>query len=680
MRNAQTGETSPDSVVPQSDSIPDRPNVEWWKRHGGREWLEELERRRSTQDRYSRQEAWLGEHFAGEPALRVLDFGCGYGRHLRHLRQQRHLDLYGCDVSPNMIAVVGEHVSDVDWAREHVRLIGPVGRLPFDDRYFDVSYTSEVLIHVHPDDLTKVLLELMRVTFERLILIENKRTDQAAFGSAAHAGCWVHDLVGTLAQLGFANVQVLDHVLEDQDVYLVDLEPETRDNSGRRFRSSLAARDAEIRRLRPELSQARRRLQHLEGMVSDALVRRVAAESGRQVAEERLARLEHSLAVRAVRKLKQFKRSYRLLRGVIDTVNSVRTRSGMVEVSAVAASVPAASPALPFAGIAISGSPATPEDFIAASPSVVSICHPHWRGIRASTLSLCDGVLQMEEILSDEHAEAIASFLQQASTRTLVIQGIPPGSQRLAVVLRRLVPRLRILNVFHGSTAQQTFPSESEPLREMIALTEEGVLDGIGFVKVGIAECLQRIGVRAYPLYSKIAVDPTPPPTKPFKQGPVHIGVFVPNIFHKNLNTQLMAALVVSNSIVHVTELPALRLDRYMDRIMVHGLLDHSQFLELLGQMDVNLYVTLSECFPMTIVESLQRGVICLTSDTSPIFQNDEFLRKSLVVAQLDDPSAIATQLEAAVANRVEIVARAHVHLQRVNEKADELWERFAHG
>jgi SAM-dependent methyltransferase len=697
MKHAQGTEMPPEghsasgelAVVPEQRA---RPNIEWWKRHGGREWIEELERRRAAQDRYSKQEAWLAAHFGAAPSLRILDFGCGYGRHLRHLRHHPHLDLYGCDVSPNMVAVVGEHVDDVPWAREHVTLIEPAGRLPFDDYYFDVSYTSEVLIHVNPDDLPDVLRELVRVTFERLVLIENKRTDQTTFGSTAHAGCWLHDFVGDFARLGFTNIQVLDQVLADQDVYLIDLERGEGDVVGRRFRSSLAVRDGETRRLRQEmermqseLAKGQERVQRFDRMVTDTLVRRIGAETSRRRAEAEVARLshdvirlEHSLARRAVERAKQFKRTYRLLRGVIDTVQSAwPARTGTPQFAPPEAAVVAE---LPFAGIAAAGFPATRESFIATAPPVVGICHPNWRGIRAATSTLCDGVLQIEEISSDSHAEAVARLLGEASTKTLVIQGIPPGSQRLAIILRRLLPKLRILNVYHGSTAQQTFPSESEPLDEMIDLARVGVLDGIGFVKVGVAECLRRIGIRAYPISNKIRLEPNPQATKPYTQGPMHIGVFVPNVLHKNINTQVMAALAIPESVVHLNELPALRLGGHMDRIKIHGLLPHSQFVPLLGEMDVNLYVTLSECFPMTVVESLERGVVCLTSDTSPIFDDDEFLRKSLVVTRLDDPWAIARKLEAAVANRVEIVARAQVHLERLNKKADDLWEQFVRG
>ncbi len=318
---------------------------------------------------------------------------------------------------------------------------------------------------------------------------------------------------------------------------------------------------------------------------------------------------------------------------------------------------------------------------MAAAPRVVGICHPDWRGIRASTQGLCEGVLQIEEIATDEHADAIAAFLRDARSQVVVIQGIPPGSQRLAVRLRKALPKLRILHVFHGSTAQQTYPGEAPLVDGMIDLVRAGVIDALGFVKVGMAECLRREGVPAFPIYNKANLSPTAPKVTRFTGGKMNLGVFVPTAIHKNFNTQVMAALAVPNSVVHVNEAPvAFRREAHQGRFHVHGLLPHAEFMQKLGEMDANLYVTLSECYPMTVIESLERGVVCLTSHTSPIFDDHDFLMRSLVVTQLDDPWAIAQKVETAVANREAIVASAHEHLKHLNEKASLLWNRFIDG
>ncbi len=703
------------SGPPGPPDAPSGPNVEWWQKNGGQPWLEEVERRRPTQNRYNRQEAWLTGHFASGPALRVLDFGCGYGRHLKNLKNLSNIELYGCDMSPTMIGRVGEYVGDPAWARDHVRQIVPAGELPYPDQFFDVTYSSEVLIHVHPDDLPKVLKEMIRVTFERLVLIENKRVTKTELGGMAHEGCWLHDFSGPLAALGFNRVKVLDDVLGDQDIYMLDLERGADSHIGRRYRASVASRDAEISWLRKhavreaaafgavelqdaversakELDASKASLAAMESELTDALKRRIQADGARLVMErqynelsaehhrvsDELGRLDRSLMRRLVKRAKTFDRTYAVMRTVVDKADlAVHFRPLN---RALQSSTEVVVPSLPFAKIAHAAMPATPEAFVHAAPRVVGICHPFWRGIRASTYGLCDAVLEIEEITGDDHADAIAEFIREAGSSVVVIQGIPPGSDRLAIRLRKALPKLRILHVFHGSTAQQTYANEVPFLQAMIDLVQAGVIDGLGFVKVGMARCLEREGLPAYPLFNKANLAAKPPKVLPFTGGAMNLGVFVPTSVHKNINTQVMAALAIPNAVVHVNQPPTGMFERYKERLVVHGLLRHDAFLDKLGEMDANLYVTLAECYPMTVIESLERGVVCLTSHTSPIFNEHPELRKALVVSELDDPWAIARQVEQAVANRQAIIALAHEHLGHLNRQADAMWKKFIDG
>ena len=88
---------------------------------------------------------------------RVLDFGCGCGRVIRHLR---HLpaELHGCDTNP--VAV--------DWCAEHL----PFGRfavnalespLEYDDEAFDLVYAFSVFTHLPHGLQSHWMSELRRV-------------------------------------------------------------------------------------------------------------------------------------------------------------------------------------------------------------------------------------------------------------------------------------------------------------------------------------------------------------------------------------------------------------------------------------------------------------------------------------------------------------------------------------
>jgi SAM-dependent methyltransferase len=88
---------------------------------------------------------------------RVLDFGCGCGRVLRHLR---HLpaELHGCDSNPVAVEWCEEHLP---FARVGVNALE--SPLDHDDETFDVIYALSVFTHLPPHLQSHWTAELRRV-------------------------------------------------------------------------------------------------------------------------------------------------------------------------------------------------------------------------------------------------------------------------------------------------------------------------------------------------------------------------------------------------------------------------------------------------------------------------------------------------------------------------------------
>jgi SAM-dependent methyltransferase len=84
----------------------------------------------------------IRDRFSLDPDVhpRVLDFGCGRGNMVRYL-QALGYDAWGCDISP-----VWEEKTDSPVDRLHLISREPY-RLPFDDDYFDLVFSTSVLEH-----------------------------------------------------------------------------------------------------------------------------------------------------------------------------------------------------------------------------------------------------------------------------------------------------------------------------------------------------------------------------------------------------------------------------------------------------------------------------------------------------------------------------------------------------
>lgn len=259
-------------------SVQDAANYRWWREQAGG-WKAEIEARKRHMPIYHLQEIFLADLLGRTAPATLLDFGCGYGRHLEYLREIPGLDVHGFDQSAAMLEQLDW--ADAEWRAEHLRIGDPIGRLPYPDNAFDVVLTVSVLIHVRPEDLPQVLSELHRVARWHVIHVENNRVAETVRNSDVHEGCWEHDLSTAWATLPDAKLEVFPEVFEAEDVYRVQLDPKRplpKPNTP--LASQLVALDravsGELRRLQAvELREGRRRagleaqVEDLQGRVED---------------------------------------------------------------------------------------------------------------------------------------------------------------------------------------------------------------------------------------------------------------------------------------------------------------------------------------------------------------------------------------------------------------------------
>jgi ubiquinone/menaquinone biosynthesis C-methylase UbiE len=93
------------------------------------------------------------------PTDRILEYGCGYGRMLRALKQASYHDLVGFDFAPNMITRGRKENPDID-----LRLLEKAGVIPLPDASMDAVVMSTVLCCITDDSALHALIkEIERV-------------------------------------------------------------------------------------------------------------------------------------------------------------------------------------------------------------------------------------------------------------------------------------------------------------------------------------------------------------------------------------------------------------------------------------------------------------------------------------------------------------------------------------
>lgn len=311
------------------------------------------------------------------------------------------------------------------------------------------------------------------------------------------------------------------------------------------------------------------------------------------------------------------------------------------------------------------------RDFAPADPAVVIVCHPDWRGVRTAAYSFREPTIECDDL--DRWGDEIVAALRSNDVAIVVVHGFPPGSGSFIRAARSAGIGTRV--VLHSSMTQHGAEAgEAAVADEVLALAHTGVLDRVGFVKAGLAESFTALG---YPASYVPNRAPDLPPYERHEVGPgLNVGIFAEPFWRKNVVSQLGAVALLEDATAHVMRRPDVE---YLDRLQLinHGEIPWDEFVSLQASMDVNLYVTLSECHPLSPIESYQTGVPALISRTSEVFRSDGTLWDLTTVEVPDDPSEIAKATRRLLDHTDEAVERAARWIVRADASAADHWREF---
>ena len=122
------------------------------------------ERNLKTQEYHKRKSFW-DKIQAWNEIDKVLEVGCNKGYNLLHWDKQ-HYRLFGVDINYDAIQYCRQ------WFPWINSVEGSVFDLPFKDKWFTLSFTVGVLIHVPPKELKKAMDEIVRVSGKYVLCAE----------------------------------------------------------------------------------------------------------------------------------------------------------------------------------------------------------------------------------------------------------------------------------------------------------------------------------------------------------------------------------------------------------------------------------------------------------------------------------------------------------------------------
>lgn len=99
--------------------------------------------------------------FRARGAKRILDLGCGTGRHIVYLAKH-NFEVYGIDASPAGIELTKRWVKD-EKLRASLIIGGIYNKLPYADAFFDAVISVQVIHHNTAENISRLIAEIRRV-------------------------------------------------------------------------------------------------------------------------------------------------------------------------------------------------------------------------------------------------------------------------------------------------------------------------------------------------------------------------------------------------------------------------------------------------------------------------------------------------------------------------------------
>ncbi len=302
----------------------------------------------------------------------------------------------------------------------------------------------------------------------------------------------------------------------------------------------------------------------------------------------------------------------------------------------------------------------------------------NWLGIKNATLGMFpqQSVILPQEfsrtLLDENQVHLFFDTIKKNQVQSIIFSGLPQYSLNWINRLK-VYYNIKIGVIYHGGLAELTGNINRQlQMKNIIVLANSGIISKIGVVKDGLDHWFkQQTKTKIFRVLPQLSL-PKDLKIQKRNDGKIHIGVFGNSSYNKNRHTQVVAASMVENSIVHVLAPNEFEYALPNESIVVHESLSRNAFLALLGSMDINLYCSYSESWGQVVLESLSLGVPCLYSNNSGL---SEFISSEFMVSAYDNPFEICQKIKQTLKNKDQLLSGTNIpHKLNNNQVADFLF------
>lgn len=312
------------------------------------------------------------------------------------------------------------------------------------------------------------------------------------------------------------------------------------------------------------------------------------------------------------------------------------------------------------------------EDYIA-------FYNPNWFGVANATKELFKNSVPCGELFRKKDINRVVRKIKECEYKKVIFSGFCIGWKEMAELLHK--DGLIIQTYFHGSHSQVLEPYGWQRNLEIFRLNKSNVVKKMAYCKESLINFYKSYGCDACLLTNKVDVKKY---KRTEKNKEFTIGIYAAKTenFNKNAYTQIAAVSLLKDKNVKIDMVPLNNSAKNFAKLLgvKIGGIEHSipreELLKRFANCDASLYVTFSECAPMTPLESFAEGTLCIVGNNCHYFKGEE-LEKYIVVNQENNPEEIAKKLEYAIANKDKVMKLYKEWEEKNKRSSKELLKKY---
>ena len=299
-----------------------------------------------------------------------------------------------------------------------------------------------------------------------------------------------------------------------------------------------------------------------------------------------------------------------------------------------------------------------------------------WFGVTSATKELFQYNVDCRELYREKDIKRVASAIVASGAKQVIFSAMSEGGPQLVKTLHKKSPNTLVKVFWHGSMSQVLDPYGWKMHRQIMRLCKSGYIVSFATCKKSLFEFYKNQGINVF--FITNVVRRRAKINRKKNSDKIKIGLYAASStnWRKNMFSQIASVSLIKNAVLDIVPLDDI------SKSIACGLgitvtgesknLSRDKLMNRMGENDVNLYVTFSECSPMLPLESLEMGVPCITGNNHHYFKDNK-LGKYLVVSQEDDVKEIKNKIMGCVEKRDDIIKAYKLFREEnyVNSKQD---------